>query len=329
MAYVAGAATLRNIQRFLDITLLSVIDYSPSGHSPLQILLLVCTAWELSMAGYILYSIDADKFRRLIEHPAPHELKIIRKMLAERLEDLNGACDDDDPILQWNSSPAALEAIVKQRLASDNWYSDLSTAGKELWEGLIFDICTDHDEFDLGFRVENDGIYWDVINVALARLKIPPETITEKAISTFGQRPFRYCPQPSQGDARSAVDPEEQKASLQVLNQFLEEAKQDPQTILTRLAEYEGILPEHKQSLLDMLNEDDDESDDEEWPWQPMHSMHPATEVQQMVQELRSIESAIVQSSIKGVRSQYEDDLLPALERIAQSGRMLFVQVDT
>lgn len=279
------------------------------------------------MAGYILYSIDANKFRRLIEHPAQHELKTIRKMLAERLEDLDGECEEDDPILQWNSSPAALEALLKQRLASDDWYGDLSTAGKELWEGLIFDICTDHDEFDLGFQVENDGIYWDVINVARARLKIPPETITEKAISAFGQRPFRYCPQPSQGETRPVMDPEEQKASFQLLNQFLEEAKQDPQTILTRLAEYEGILPAHKQSLLDMLNEDDDE--DEEWPWQPMHSMHPATEVQDMVQELRSIEPAIVQSSIKGVREQYENDLLPALESVAQAGRMLFVQVDT
>lgn len=286
------------------------------------------------MAGYILYSIDADKFRRLVEQPTQHEIKTLRKMLAERLEDLDGECEDDDPILQWNSSPAALEAVVRQRLASDDWYGDLSTAGKELWEGLIFDICTDNNVLDLGFRVESDGIYWDVINVAFAKLKIPQETINDKALSTFGQRPFRYCPAPMNHEARPVLDPESQKASLQELQQFLEEGQQDPTTLLAKLAEQEGILPEHKQSLIDLLNvfdeeQDGDEDDAEEWPWRPMHSMHSTSEVQQMVQELRSIESALVQSSIKGVRSQYEDELLPALERIVASGRMLFVQVDT
>ena len=286
------------------------------------------------MACYILYSIDANKFQRLVDQPTPHEIKTLRRMLAERLEDLDGECEDDDPILQWNSSPAALEANVRQRLTSDDWYRDLSTAGKELWEGLIFDICTDNNVQDLGFRVENDGIYWDVINVAFAKLKIPPETINDKALSTFGQRPFRYCPPSRNQEPPPVLDPETQKASLEELHQLLEQSKQDPTALLAKLAEQEGILPEHKQSLIDLLNvfdedQDDDEGDDEEWPWRPMHSMHPTAEVQQMLQELRSIESALVQSRIKGVRSQYEEDLLPALERIVESGRMLFVQVDT
>ncbi len=282
------------------------------------------------MAGYILYSIDANKFRRLVEQPTPHEIKTLRKMLAERLEDLDGECEDDDPILQWNSSPGALEAIVQQRLVSNDWYGDLSTAGKELWEGLIFDVCTDNNVLDLGFQVESDGIYWDVINVAFAKLKIPQETINDKALSKFGQRPFRYCP-PSSSPTASVIDPEAQKASLQGLEQLLEQAKQDPTTLLAKLAEQEGILPEHKQSLVDLLSDfdEDEDNDDEEWPWRPMHSMHPTPEVQQMLQELRLIEPVLVQSTIKGVRSQYEEELLPALERIVASGRMLFVQVDT
>lgn len=286
------------------------------------------------MAGYILYSLDMDKFRRLVEQPTPHEVKTLRKMLAERLDDLDGECEDDDPILQWNRSPAALEAIVQQRLTSDDWYGDLSTAGKELWEGLIFDVCTDNNVLDLGFRVESDGIYWDVINVAFAKLKIPQETINDKAFSTFGQRPFRYCPPSLNRELPPILDPEAQKASLQKLQQLLEQAQQDPTTLLAKLAEQEGILPEHKQSLVELLNDfedddDGDEGDNDEWPWRPMHSMHPPSEVEQMVQELRPIESALAKSKIQGVRSDYENELLPALERIVASGRMLFVQVDT
>lgn len=287
------------------------------------------------MAGYILYSIDSEKFRRLAEQPTPHEIKTLRKMLAERLDDLHGECEDDDPILQWNSSPAALEVLVEQRLVSNDWYGDLSTAGKELWEGLIFDICTDNNVLDLGFQVESDGIYWDVINVAFAKLKIPQETINDKALSTFGQRPFRYCP-PLPSQVATVLDPEAQKASLQGLQQLLEQTKPDPTMLLAKLAEQEGLLPEHKQGLVDLLSDfdededdDDDEGDDEEWPWRPMHSMHLTTEVQQMLQELRSIEPVLLQSTIKGVRRDYENELLPALERIVASGRMLFVQVDT
>lgn len=70
--------------------------------------------------------------------------------------------------------------------------------------------------------------------------------------------------------------------------------------------------------------------DEDPWNvWHPTHSMHLPAEVQQMLTEVKSVEGAILASSIEGVRGQYEDELLPTLERLANEERMLFVQVDT
>jgi hypothetical protein len=60
-----------------------------------------------------------------------------------------------------------------------------------------------------------------------------------------------------------------------------------------------------------------------------MHSMHPPDEVQRMLAELRSVAPALEAARDADVRQQFTEELLPAVERVATDGRLLFIQVDT
>ena len=154
-------------------------------------------------AGYILYSLDADKFRRFIDSPTSAELAALGALLADGLEENDGEFDDDDAISRWPTDAASLAPIAAKRLALTDWYSDLSDSGKSLWEGVIFGACLKNEDFDLGFRVANDGIYWDVIEIARKELGVPDGTINDVALSTFGTRPFRFHPQPKRKPKKS------------------------------------------------------------------------------------------------------------------------------
>jgi hypothetical protein len=57
--------------------------------------------------------------------------------------------------------------------------------------------------------------------------------------------------------------------------------------------------------------------------------MHTPDEVRKMLAELRSVESAMHKAKKKEVRRQYQEDLLPAINSVADDSRMLFIQVDT
>lgn len=54
-----------------------------------------------------------------------------------------------------------------------------------------------------------------------------------------------------------------------------------------------------------------------------------APEAQRMLSELRSRAPAVEADDDEDVRSQFSDELLPAVERVAADRRLLFVQVDT
>ncbi|HUE75118.1 MAG TPA: hypothetical protein VMP01_29890 [Pirellulaceae bacterium] len=218
------------------------------------------------MAGFIIYSLDWPKFQKLVESPDPKQLKVLAGELSAELEQLEGEFDDDDPILEWPTDAKSLASIVAKRLAMPDWYGDLSRVGKELWEGTFYGACMNCKGLNVDFRVDSDGVYWDVIGIARDALKVPPNQVTSVAMSTFGTRPFRY-----HGGAKQKV-------------KFGD--------------------------------------------WSPMHSMHPPEEVQRMVQELESIKPSI-DAADDEVQRQYEEELLPALTKIAKDGRMLFIQVDT
>jgi hypothetical protein len=189
----------------------------------------------------------------------------LARQLAEEREGLDGEFDEDDPILGWPTAAKSLAPIVADRLARTDWYGDLSPAGKNLWEMTIFGVCLHSPKLDVGFRVDSDGVYWDVINLVSERLGERPETPGKAAMSRFGTVPFRYHPSARQ---RSS-------------------------------------------------------------DWTPMHSMHPPDEVQRMLAELRAVTPALEGARDADVRQQFTEELLPAVERVAASGRLLFIQVDT
>jgi hypothetical protein len=217
------------------------------------------------MAGYVIYSLDWPKFTDLVERPTPPQLAALAKSLADEREELDGEFDDDDVVLDWPEDAKSLAPVVAERLARPDWYSDLSEVGRQLWETAFYVTCMRSRKLDIGFRVDSDGVYWDVINLIVTQLGDRPETPGRSVMSRFGTVPFRYSP------------------------------------------------PAKRRSA----------------DWNPMHSMHPPDEVQRMLAELRSVAPTIEAAKDPDVREQFTQDLLPAVERVAADGRLLFIQVDT
>jgi hypothetical protein len=217
------------------------------------------------MAGYIIYSLDWPKFTALVERPTAAQLAVLAKGLADEREGLDGEFDEDDPIADWPEDPKALAPVVAERLARADWYGDLSEVGRQLWETAFYVTCMRSKKLGVGFRVDSDGVYWDVINLIVKQLGDRPETPGKSAVSRFGTVPFRYHP------------------------------------------------PAKRRSA----------------GWTPMHSMHPPDEVKRMLAELRSVAPAVEAAKDPDVREQFTEELLPAVERVAADGRLLFIQVDT
>lgn len=293
------------------------------------------------MAGYIIYSLDWNKFRQLVEQPTENQLTVLAKLVRDGLEENDGEFDEDDPIAEWPTKTKDLVPIVAERLALPDWYSDLSTPGKSLWEGVIFNACMNSKKIDVDFRVDSDGVYWDVIELAWKQLGVVPHAASDVALSAFGTRPYRYHPRSGPGKTRAEFDQERdgQRASLEalgnLLGQFLEGAKKgqkDPNKLVDELEEAKGVSREHKDLIKDFLNDDDDEDDedeDEDNEWTSMHSMHTPDEVVKMRAELHSVEAAIKAAKNQDALADYQDELMPALEAITSDGRMLFIQVDS
>jgi hypothetical protein len=214
------------------------------------------------MAGYVIYSLDWAKFTALVERPTPAQLSTLARGLADERDELD---DEDDPALDWPTSAKSLAPIVAERLARADWYGDLSPVGREIWETAFYLACMRSRKLNVGFRVDSDGVYWDVVNLIVKRLGDRPETPGKSAMSRFGTVPFRYHP------------PAERRSS----------------------------------------------------DWAPMHSMHPPDEVQRMLAELRPVAAAVEAAKDPDVREQFTGELLPAVERVAADGRLLFIQVDT
>lgn len=217
------------------------------------------------MAGYIIYSLDWPKFTTLVERPTTAQLAVLAKGLIDEREELDDEFDEDDPIADWPEDPKSLARVVAERLALADWYSDLSEVGRQLWETAFYVTCMRSKKLDVGFRVDSDGVYWDVINLIVKQLGDRPETPGKSTMSRFGTVPFRYHP------------------------------------------------PARRRSA----------------DWTPMHSMHPPDEVRRMLGELRSVAPAVEAAKDPDVREQFAEELLPAVERVAADGRLLFIQVDT
>jgi hypothetical protein len=219
------------------------------------------------MAGYHIYSLDWDGFLRFVDEPGRAQLLAFAELVSDALDENDQEFEEGDPVHDWPSEPEALCDLVERRLRQPDWYGDLSDTGKSVWERALTGFCDDARPKDVGFRVESDGVYWPVIDIARRHHGIPPNRVTGSILSHFGTRPYRYRPRTDRplrwGD------------------------------------------------------------------WTPNHSMHTPEEVRSLLEELREAGPAILSAPEEGARLDYEKELLPAVDKVARTGRLLYIAVDT
>lgn len=63
--------------------------------------------------------------------------------------------------------------------------------------------------------------------------------------------------------------------------------------------------------------------------WVPYHALYTTDEVQQLIEAFQAAFPTIEASGDEGAITDYEEELMPTLDRIAERGRMLFIQLDT
>lgn len=229
------------------------------------------------MAGYVIYSLDWGKFQQFVNNPSQEQLLAFGRVLSWYLDEGDGQFGKGDPVGDWPRQPEELSELVKRRLALPDWYADLSCEGSYVWESALSTFCSDERSDDMGFAVESDGVYWDVIATALVHHNIPSRHITESVLSHFGARPYRSHP------------PSPQPGCLSLLLIF---------SVFYRPV------------------------------WVPNHSMHTPAEVQELLKQLKAVGPTIEKSGDEDEIRDYAE-LMPAVEKVANEGRMLFIAVDT
>lgn len=218
------------------------------------------------MAGYIIYSLDGEKFQQFVEQADDATLATFADIFSQTMDEYYDEFEKDDPLRDWPVDPGELAPKLKQRLTSPDWYEGFSNTGKAVWESSLQNLCMDDTKL-LGFDCESDGVYWDVIDLIRAHHGIKPNAVTDLEISHFGMRPYRYTPDSS-------------------------------------------------------LQEDF-------YSWHPNHSMHEAADVARILEQVKAAKSAVMNSDDENAKEEYEEELVPALEKVAASKRVLFIGVDT
>jgi hypothetical protein len=152
------------------------------------------------MAGYFIYSLDWDKFQSFVNNPTPQQLLAFAEIISQSLAGGGDAFEKGDPIRNWPREPEKLCDLVKERLTRSDWYGDLSDSGKSIWAAAVDYFSWDAGAETVGFRVDHDGVYWDVLQLAWEHFNVGPDQISPNvALSTFGKCPFRYRHPPDIG----------------------------------------------------------------------------------------------------------------------------------
>ncbi len=73
------------------------------------------------MAGYVIYSLDWEKFRQFVDKPSKAQLTALAERLRDGLDEPDHEFDDDDPVLDWPTDVKALSKIAAERLALPDW----------------------------------------------------------------------------------------------------------------------------------------------------------------------------------------------------------------
>ena len=114
------------------------------------------------MAGYFMYSLSWEKFQKFTLKPTKTQLKKLGEFLDDNYEGVIDELDKDDVAHTWVADAKDPHSAIQQRLASEDWYGDLSERACGIWECAINSLAQSNDKmFD--FRCESDGVYWYVI----------------------------------------------------------------------------------------------------------------------------------------------------------------------
>lgn len=63
--------------------------------------------------------------------------------------------------------------------------------------------------------------------------------------------------------------------------------------------------------------------------WAPYHSIHLPEDVRKLRDEVFAAQAAVMSSDDQDAKQQYEDELIPALDRALEQNRVLLIEVDT
>jgi hypothetical protein len=261
------------------------------------------------MAGYYLYTLDEPKFERFVNEPTTDERMALARLVSDGLDSVDGQLAPDDPIRGWPSEPEALCDIVADRLKRPDWYGDLSNPGKRLWEGafLSFVMNDKRGKKAVGYRVDFEPVYWDVIDLARRHHGLSGDADPTHVLSRFGMGGYRYHPPRLDRPINMFEDwrPMHSVHPAEEVGALLDALRQAAPTIL--LPPGEDMPAGLEEALRDQF----------------------ADGLRQLLDRLKGRKARKRDEYHAQTVSDYTERLLPALETTARKGRMFLVLVDT
>jgi hypothetical protein len=219
------------------------------------------------MAGYVICSLDARMFEQLTTAPTIEQSLALADNVLDALDEVLDEYRDELAAdhAKWSLDRVALAESIGRRLASQDWYADLTYGDAVIWCNQVLGSLTDEVGKQLGidFRIENDGLYWDAAEMAAG------QGATMMAEPTFGGQGFR--------NSRKSWSELELNYAFYL-----------PADVQKLLAQLEKVRPHFETPC--------DEDEDEEWSEE---------------------------------QEQFFEELLEPVRRIAEEGRVLWVQTDT
>lgn len=142
------------------------------------------------MAGYYLYTLDADVFTELTNNPTEKHGRIFVDYLFDDFEDIIEDYETEDSI--WPTDKEALVAKIVERFALPDWYSDLSYEDACIWDTIVGSLDDKPGrEIGIDFQCSDyESIYWDCAEIAAE------QGATMMAEPAFGNAGFRYFGKP-------------------------------------------------------------------------------------------------------------------------------------
>ena len=143
------------------------------------------------MAGYFIYSVDWNAFHQLVTKPTDAHVEALAESLDDRyeraIEGMEEEEEDDTLAKSWSSEGENPQEAIRKHLSKSDWYSGLGDYTKRIWSSAIEDLLQDAMEDEFGFRVDSDGIYWDLIELATRKLGNKSD---QCAVARFGRCPY-------------------------------------------------------------------------------------------------------------------------------------------